>query len=131
MPSIDPTRSRARLEDDAASPYEPAAATKKHLVDELPSTSIAPSLPPDVVRRLVELKSKIELANGDTFVPRPVLIVDGMSPSDVKQSINVGDCTVESTLASLARTEKGRAWLASRVRVVPDASGDVAKYVVL
>lgn len=125
--TIDPTRARARFEDDRND--VPPVADKKLPPEHVPS--IAPSLPPDVVRRLVELKGKVELAYGDSFIPRPVLIVDGMSPADVKQSITVGDCTVEATLASLARTEKGRAWLQSRVRAVPDASGDVAKYVVL
>ncbi len=127
MNGIDPRRLRPRLDDlDPRPTTEKDHAPAKRSLDELP----APSLPPDVVRRLVELKAKQGLANGDSFIARPVLVVDGMSPADVKQSINVGDCTLESTLTSLARTEKGRAWLMSRVKAVPDASGEVGKFIV-
>lgn len=129
MTAIDPTRTRTRVDEDTA-PEATTQPPKKAVHEELPRNG-GPMVPADVVQRLLERNAIRELVKSDTIVTRPVLVVDGMSPSDVVQAINVADCTVEATLASLARTEKGRAWLQSRITTVLDAQGEVDHYVVL
>jgi hypothetical protein len=60
---------------------------------------------------------------------KTTLFVDGMSPSDVRQG-GVGDCTFQASLASLARTPAGQAFLRDHVRANRDGDGNVASYTV-
>jgi hypothetical protein len=58
---------------------------------------------------------------------KTTLFVDGISPSDVRQG-DVGDCTLQATLASLARTPAGRSFLKDHVHENRDAAGNVTSY---
>ena len=50
---------------------------------------------------------------------KTTLFVDGISPSDVRQG-GVGDCTLQASLASLARTVRGKAFIRRHVTETPD-----------
>jgi hypothetical protein len=58
---------------------------------------------------------------------KTTLFVDGISPSDVQQG-QVGDCTLQASLASLARTLGGRRFLENNVRANVDSAGNVTSY---
>ena len=133
MEGIDPTRTRARLTDERdPEPIAPKAGPK---YDELP---------PDLVRRVADDRHLIDMSRRvredlgagklddsrylGPAIERPTLVVDGIRPTDVVQGSYIGDCTVEASLASVARTEHGQAWLKSRMseNLAPD--GSVASY---
>jgi hypothetical protein len=61
--------------------------------------------------------------------PKTRLFVDGIAPSDVRQG-GVGDCTLQASLASLARTPAGRTYLQSNVRENRDEHGATTSYTV-
>lgn len=61
--------------------------------------------------------------------PKTTLFVDGISPSDVRQG-GVGDCTLQASLASLARTKAGQDFLQRNVRANHDGAGNVTSYTV-
>jgi hypothetical protein len=54
---------------------------------------------------------------------------DGIAPSDVRQG-GVGDCTLQASLASLARTPAGRTYLQNNVRENRDEHGAITSYTV-
>lgn len=58
---------------------------------------------------------------------KTTLFVDGISPSDVQQG-QVGDCTLQASLASLARTVGGCRFLQDHVRANVDSAGNVTSY---
>lgn len=135
MEGIDPT-TRARATDPRdPEPITPKAGPK---YDELP---------PDLAARVRDQLHGNDLARryGDDHGPtagkldgprylgpaieRPTLILDGLRPTDIVQA-NLGDCTVEASLASLARTERGQAWLKSRMTETRGADGAVVSYTV-
>jgi hypothetical protein len=53
---------------------------------------------------------------------RAVLYVDGISPADINQG-RIPDCTLQATLASLARTPEGQAVIRGCIQERKDASG--------
>ena len=135
MEGIDPTRTRARMTDERDP--EPIATKAGPKYDELP---------PDLARRVADDRHLADMSRrvrddlgagklddrrylGPT-IERPTLIVDGIRPTDVIQAAFVGDCTVEASLASLARTERGQAWLKSRMSENRAPDGSVASYTV-
>lgn len=75
--------------------------------------------------------------DSDSFVTAPfvgvdlpiktTLFVDGISPSDVQQGA-VGDCTLQASMASLARTLGGRKFLQDNVKANCDDAGNVTSY---
>jgi hypothetical protein len=61
--------------------------------------------------------------------PKTTLFVGGISPEDVRQG-GVGDCTLQASLASLARTKAGRDFLETNVHANRDGAGNVTSYTV-
>lgn len=135
MTAIDATRARSRTDDEY--PLPTTLGAKPPVQRELPEGLDQSH---DLARRVQDAKNMLAaqvladqhaLQAKATVVERPVLIVDGISPTDVRQAASVGDCTVEATLASLARTPKGQAWLASRIKTERDAQGEIVGFTVL
>ncbi len=60
---------------------------------------------------------------------KTTLFVSGISPEDVRQG-GVGDCTLQASLASMARTPAGQASLRNNVRTNRDGDGNVTSYTV-
>ncbi len=103
-------------------------------VDGLPEsqTSQHPTTTTPATPRYVELDVDSILSVPFVCADMPVkttLYVDGISPSDVQQG-QVGDCTLQASLASLARTLGGRRFLENNVHTNADSAGNVTSYTV-
>ncbi len=126
---LDKVQKKAQRGVEELTKVPPGWAPSPKAADLGKGDSFTPALKPKSTPGPVKPEEATSVTSPSFTQPSATLFVNGLSPDDVQQG-GVGDCTFQASMASIARSPEGRAYLKGLIHENYGKDGKVESYTV-